>query len=850
MLQPPTTETKERTEASRTPAGPMPQPTLHPRHAAKGALDAAPRIGSQSYTARLDEHIFGLQRTVGNQAVLRMLGRSGEPQSRIAPLGVGLILQRKCACGGSATECESCKEKQEQGTLQRRATGVSAAGEAPPIVHQVLRSPGQPLEPGARRFFEPRFGHDFSQVRIHADETAAKSARAVDALAYAVKHHVVFGTGQYAPGSSAGQRLLAHELTHVVQQSTRGFSGSSVSIEDSPQAESEADGTADKVLSAGLLGFHSANPSWGLQRAPAPSSSNVDSMPLEEAVRNIPSLSQDDALKVLKRFQAFILTRISTGEGRIRQLISLRAESFSNYLIGGTIEIFGLTSLPSDNWEKPWKHVTDAYGTIARRQVPESLGHLLGAARATNEEWALLNDYLEKTEKGADRSIFVLQALEVAGAAAATALTGGGAAAVVVGAGYAGAQRLAGEATSTYIGLQQEIDWGGVLFDTLFAAVAGRFGGQLGKSIAARIGGKIAGPLVSSLIVGRASGIAHAVARELFDSLRGQTHLTVDGFIERLAEQLTLRAVFMDLVAHAAGTVAAQARSPQVEPPPARGGVRQFKLIRGGMSEGRVAPPSSVAPAEPIVPRFGAQMSAAPAIEPEPATTPAPRFKPYVVPTPAAEPVQAAAKTGAPTPTSNVQTGVAIAAATASPAPAEKQKCPHPTGLPDDPIPMIWFKPELGPWYPDSIEVAGRRYGREDPPTTLPHGEPIGVESEYWPQLGKLLRLDYLLPEEKNRPGSRRFKRVLESYGYDWSGLSPDHVQDLAWEGPDEPENLWPMSSDANSLAGTCQNSNQRVNFCPAKVGPPMNMSLQEMRNANYYSRWFAIREYRSPLGC
>lgn len=89
---------------------------------------------------------------------------------------------------------------------------------APPIVHEVLRSPGRPLDAAARAFFEPRFGVDFSAVRIHADSQAAASARAVNALAYTVDRDVVFDTGQYAPHSESGRRLLAHELTHVVQQ--------------------------------------------------------------------------------------------------------------------------------------------------------------------------------------------------------------------------------------------------------------------------------------------------------------------------------------------------------------------------------------------------------------------------------------------------------------------------------------------------------------------------------------------------------------------------------------------------------------------------------------------------------
>jgi GH24 family phage-related lysozyme (muramidase) len=93
---------------------------------------------------------------------------------------------------------------------------------APAVIQDALRPAGRPLDAATRAFMEPRFGHDFSRVRVHTDVPAADSARAVDALAYTVGHQVVFGTGQYAPATTAGQRLLAHELAHVVQQ-TGGF---------------------------------------------------------------------------------------------------------------------------------------------------------------------------------------------------------------------------------------------------------------------------------------------------------------------------------------------------------------------------------------------------------------------------------------------------------------------------------------------------------------------------------------------------------------------------------------------------------------------------------------------------
>jgi hypothetical protein len=135
--------------------------------------------------------------------------------------------------------------------LQRKSDQTSArrttSAEAPPIVHEVLRSPGQPLDAASRAFMEPRFGYSFAGVQVHPDARAADSADAVDAHAYTVGRHVVFGRGQYAPGSPTGQRLLAHELTHVVQQSGRQ-TGGSLQV---AQANDHAESAADHVLSGG-----------------------------------------------------------------------------------------------------------------------------------------------------------------------------------------------------------------------------------------------------------------------------------------------------------------------------------------------------------------------------------------------------------------------------------------------------------------------------------------------------------------------------------------------------------------------------------------------------------------------
>jgi hypothetical protein len=115
---------------------------------------------------------------------------------------------------------EEEKKKKEEETLQTKPASGEASTVSPALQNQItaLQGGGQPLPESERHFFEPRFGADFSQVRVHAGGQAAEAARAVNARAFTLGRDVVFGAGEYQPRSTEGQRLLAHELTHVMQQ--------------------------------------------------------------------------------------------------------------------------------------------------------------------------------------------------------------------------------------------------------------------------------------------------------------------------------------------------------------------------------------------------------------------------------------------------------------------------------------------------------------------------------------------------------------------------------------------------------------------------------------------------------
>jgi Domain of unknown function (DUF4157) len=130
-------------------------------------------------------------------------------------------LQRACPGGGGCPRCQAnqpshAHEHLQTTRVQARDTGQIAA---PPSVHEVLAAPGQPLDPTTQGFLERRFGHDLSKVRVHSGAAAERSARDVSAHAYTVGHNIVFGASRFEPGTHEGRRLLAHELTHVLQQS-------------------------------------------------------------------------------------------------------------------------------------------------------------------------------------------------------------------------------------------------------------------------------------------------------------------------------------------------------------------------------------------------------------------------------------------------------------------------------------------------------------------------------------------------------------------------------------------------------------------------------------------------------
>lgn len=214
--------------------------------------------------------------------------RKAQTQMTPASTPVRAALQRKCACGGPSTdggECDHCKQEK----LQRKKSESTGPATAPHVVHEVLETSGQALDTSAREFFEPRFGHDFSKVRVHTGDKAAESARAVNAHAYTVANNVVFGAGKYAPRTSEGRELIAHELAHTIQQQNATVAPQALEIsEPDERAEIDADRVAQASLSGGSTSKQlSSGTRVSRQQAHAETEEEKKKREREEAIKSL-----------------------------------------------------------------------------------------------------------------------------------------------------------------------------------------------------------------------------------------------------------------------------------------------------------------------------------------------------------------------------------------------------------------------------------------------------------------------------------------------------------------------------------------------------------------------------------
>lgn len=213
------------------------------------------RRPSSSDRGRASHPLQGLHNALGNRAMQRAIG----PISASAPTG---IIQRMCDCAGTSSSCDCDKEEAALPPFRRKASENSSTAvpsRATVAAAMSGQNSGRPLDASARAFMEPRFGRDFGDVQIHTDASAGRAARMLQARAFATGRDIYFAPGQYQPETSAGRRLLAHELTHTIQQGGRAGAVSrrpEVVGHPSDPLEHEADLAAERV--GDLLASHNA----------------------------------------------------------------------------------------------------------------------------------------------------------------------------------------------------------------------------------------------------------------------------------------------------------------------------------------------------------------------------------------------------------------------------------------------------------------------------------------------------------------------------------------------------------------------------------------------------------------
>ena len=225
---------------------------------------ASPRLvspGGAASPAGRAAALRAAQQRYGNRAVQRFMANQG-------------VIQRKCAGNCSRVACAKAAEEEEwrHTRVQRQAAGP--VGSVPGAIWEITQhaGQGQPLAPGVRGFMEERFGQDFSGVRVHTDGQANRLSRQLNAHAFTSGRDIYFAPGQYVPATTSGKRLLAHELTHVVQQRNAPSLQSMKIGEVGDAFEREADTAAETVLRNGNVRLRSQSSPPTLQRACTPMS--------------------------------------------------------------------------------------------------------------------------------------------------------------------------------------------------------------------------------------------------------------------------------------------------------------------------------------------------------------------------------------------------------------------------------------------------------------------------------------------------------------------------------------------------------------------------------------------------
>ena len=689
-------------------------------------------------------------------------------------------------------EAEQIADRVAGSTGQAVASGSPGAGlrTAPPSVAAALAGAGRPLDRGLRAEMERRFDRDFSDVRIHSGPAAASSARDINARAYTVGSDIVLGANSMSPGGRPAARLIAHELSHVVQQSRTG--GPGVLVQRSPATDAVAH--AKDPIDEDEHPDHA----WHLVATlPSKGPPFVDVI-RARVVANGNDVNPDvlDATKI----QGYPRNR-AVG-GRIRPSYF----AWVHPTLGAVLRAFAVPS------------------GIHPERMPDP--RTLRGENLDYEHYAL-------TPRAGDGRPTYAFPLPLASAPKLSELDKPKSAPA----------RQASPDEGQDVAPHDDPRWSLPYMVARWKA-AGLLDGpgirvrpipplpvtkqqaaQLKADLRAHGPGVGFVPVLGFVAAGaRSAPGAAAAAKAVADE-------AVSTAIERSAA---------GAVADATTTTAASAGAEETGVTIAGGGGAALTGV--AIAVAIVFYPSSIAPDPPFSeitgePTTGLEVQWETQLEPAQRDYLRELWQARLQPTPpptAAQQTEPEPGTGSQT-EPDPRTGTDL-----RPDDRRRQRQCSPTGLtPTDPIPIVWFKPLNSAMYPEEIPIQGHRY-RRDQSARLPHGEPIGVSREYWPRVGKTFRL---LPETRGS-GADDFRAVLRGYGYDLTalGLQADHVQDIQWEGPDAFENLWPLDMRQNMSAGGRQNNTQVVSLCITPRGPYVTLTIAEVKlMRGGYGRWFRI---------
>lgn len=804
-------------------------------------------------------------------ALLRQVQRTPGGSSPITPSPAQL--SRNCECNSD-----------DGASVQRSATAsvpwAPGSHVAPPSTGKVVTRTGSPLDAQTRAFFEPRFGRSFGDVRVHTDAEAAASANDIAARAYTIGRHLVFASGSYDPSSVQGRRLLAHELTHVAQQTGGGQLPSPRETAVTPSPGQTHSGTASDDGPSQLV--HHPLTGTVLQRDPedrAPRS-EVDGPAPKKICRIKP-----DATKLVLPGEKLVELPEGTSVRVERPLVTDRnGIAWANVMVRGASRK-GLVGLigsiqahslhrcidppPAAPRAKEQPPRSPEAADVGNRELtpqdakactPLYLHKLClydrGASPSSPgvssisspEDVANLNQRCREEESAYEGEVTLSE--EECRMLASPACARGGKDTLnlgrIVRVLLRSAKYIPGGAGDEIVRL---------LTDRLFLA-----------SVAVAIGGYLLLWVVPEPFISKVTAILTTLAllatglfsvsmiiklAHLWEVLASEaSNAETDEQIETAAKHFGhgLGGAIVDLLVFLASLlVGGRAPGPKrVSLSPAEAMAQAERqalqlsaandnasIVRSTGYVGRVVRSGS--------PSAGRAATAL-------------KFKPepdvvlYEVPrpaeTPAVEPLPAAARAPSPgagpkgRPVSPVLPGL-----NQDPAPDEDPDQECPLGTMNDPIPMTWFKPLS--FYPRELRLFGISYPR-DQVTPLDSRDSLGVP--YWPSQHSDPIQKTTSPGDRKEPSraeSERFKRVVlnEDGNFRWDIYSPDHVLDLAFGGQDDFSNIWPMDRQMNALAGTWH-SQQPACYRNSPKGKPIPTSISQVPKG----KWFKLTKVRSPI--